>query len=192
MNRIVADFAPSGDVADMATWRPVLEGLRRVLETNRGDVTLTPASCMAAWEEQLGRLLAAGDRVVVLRDATAARHWDALTARLALRADMIDTAGSVPFALIERLLGDDREGAIRAVVFCSGAAPNRFRSDVSGLRAIIDRCFHDALLLVDSDALPASGGVGMDASAIDLIVAGLPGSESGFALVGTGPRARAA
>jgi alanine-glyoxylate transaminase/serine-glyoxylate transaminase/serine-pyruvate transaminase len=65
--------------------RRVLDGMKRIVKTESGEVVIYPASGTGAWEAALVNTLSPGDRVLMVETGHFAMLWQRLAARIGLR-----------------------------------------------------------------------------------------------------------
>ncbi len=153
---------------------PVLEGLKPVFGTRHARIALLPGSGTAAWEAAITNTLSPGDKVLMARHGQFSMLWAQMAQSLGLRVEAIDVAWGAPCPVreIERRLGADRHGEIKAVFVTHNETATGVTSDVAGVRHAIDTCFHDAMLFVDGVSSIGSLRFEMDAWGVDMAVAG--------------------
>ena len=153
---------------------PVLEGLMPVFGTREARIALFPGSGTAAWEAAIINTLSPGDKVLIARHGQFSTLWAQMAQALGLRVEAIDVAWGAPCPVreIERRLGADRHGEIKAVFVTHNETSTGVTSDVDGVRHAIDISFHDALLFVDGVSSIGSIRFEMDKWGVDLAVAG--------------------
>jgi len=153
---------------------PVLEGLMPILGTRDARIALFPGSGTAAWEAAIANTLSPGDKVLIARHGQFSTLWAQMAQALGLRVEAIDVAWGAPCPVreIERRLGADRHGEIKAVFVTHNETSTGVTSDVDGVRHAIDISFHDALLFVDGVSSIGSMRFEMDKWGVDLAVAG--------------------
>lgn len=153
---------------------PVLEGLKPVFGTKQARIALLPGSGTAAWEAAITNTLSPGDKVLMARHGQFSTLWAQMAQALGLRVEAIDVAWGAPCPVreIERRLGADRHGEIKAVFVTHNETATGVTSDVAGVRHALDTCFHDALLFVDGVSSVGSIRFEMDKWGVDMAVAG--------------------
>ena len=161
--------------------RRALEGMKRIVRTQAGEVVIYPASGTGAWEAALVNTLSPGDRVLMFETGHFAWLWARLARRLGLQPQVIESdwrRGAEPDA-IEDALRVDRGHGIRAVCVVQNETSTGCASQVPEIRAAIDAAGHPALLMVDPISSLASIDMRMDEWGVDVIVAG---SQKGLML----------
>jgi alanine-glyoxylate transaminase/serine-glyoxylate transaminase/serine-pyruvate transaminase len=107
----------------------------------------------------------------------------------------VEWGKGVPVEEYERILKEDKEHKIKAVLACQNETATGVTSDIAGVRRALDNAKHPALLFVDGVSSVASIDFRMDEWGVDVVVSG---SQKGFmlptglAIVGVSPRALAA
>jgi alanine-glyoxylate transaminase / serine-glyoxylate transaminase / serine-pyruvate transaminase len=134
-----------------ALLQPVLAGLKPVFGTREAQIALFPGSGTAAWEAAITNTLNAGDKVLMARHGQFSALWADMAQAMGLQVEIIDVAWGAPCPVreVERRLGADRHGEIRAVFVTHNETATGVTSDVGAVRHALDACFHDALLFVD-------------------------------------------
>jgi alanine-glyoxylate transaminase/serine-glyoxylate transaminase/serine-pyruvate transaminase len=158
-----------------------LEGMKRIVKTEEGQVVIYPASGTGAWEAALVNTLSPGDRVLMFETGHFAWLWARLATRLGLEPQVIDSdwrRGADPDA-IETALREDSGHAIKAVCVVQNETSTGCATQVREIRRAIDAAGHPALLMVDTISSLASIEMRMDEWGVDVIVAG---SQKGLML----------
>ena len=177
--------------------RPCLDGVRRVMKSERAAVFVLPATGTGGWEAAITNTLSPGDRVLAACNGMFSRRWIDLCERHGLRVDVIDVpwGEGIPAARVEEALAADRGHEVRAVLATHNETATGVRSDIAAVRAALDAAGHPALLLVDGVSSIASMDFRFDEWGVDVAVTG---SQKGFmlppglAILGVSERARAA
>ena len=161
----------------------LLEDLKRIFDTERGEVFVFPSSGTGAWEATLLNTLCHGDRVLAASFGTFSGLWIDMCQRLGLKVDAIDVEWGlgVPLGRYREALEADAEHAIRAVLVCHNETATGVTSNVAAVRAILDDLSHPALLFVDGVSSIASIDFRMDEWGVDCAVTG---SQKGLMLPG--------
>ena len=161
--------------------KPLFEGVKRVFRMEKGQMFLFPSSGTGAWEAAITNTLNPGDKVLMSRFGQFSHLWVDMATRLGLDVEVVDVAwgAGVPLAEYERILSADKKGEIKAVFATHNETATGVTSDIQGVRAVLDACFHDALLFVDGVSSIGSLDFRMDEWGVDLAVSG---SQKGFML----------
>jgi alanine-glyoxylate transaminase/serine-glyoxylate transaminase/serine-pyruvate transaminase len=178
-------------------FRPAVEGVRRVLKMDAGEVILLPSTGTGGWEAAIGNTLSPGDRVLAARFGMFSHRWIDLCQRHGLEVEIIETpwGEGAPLAAIEDALRADRGQRIRAVLATHNETATGVRSDIAGIRRALDAAGHPAMLFVDGVSSIGSMPFEMAEWGVDVAVAG---SQKGFmlpaglAILGVSPKALAA
>jgi alanine-glyoxylate transaminase/serine-glyoxylate transaminase/serine-pyruvate transaminase len=178
-------------------YRPAVEGVARVLGTQRGEVLLFPATGTGGWEAAVTNTLSPGDRVLAARHGMFSHRWIDLCRRHGLEVQVIEApwGEGAPLAAMEAALRADTGRTIKAVLATHNETATGVLSDIAGLRRAMDAAGHPALLFVDGVSSIASTAFEMDAWGVDIAVTG---SQKGFmlpaglAILGISPKALAA
>ena len=158
-----------------------LEGMKRIVKTEAGQVVIYPSSGTGAWEAALVNTLSHGDRVMMFETGHFAWLWDKLARRLGLAPRVIgsDWRRAADPDAIEAALRADSTHEIKAVCVVQNETSTGCASRIDEIRAAIDAAGHPALLMVDTISSLASIDMRMDAWGVDVIVAG---SQKGLML----------
>ncbi|PZX46095.1 alanine-glyoxylate transaminase/serine-glyoxylate transaminase/serine-pyruvate transaminase [Roseinatronobacter thiooxidans] len=180
-----------------ALLQPVLAGLKPVFGTREAQIALLPGSGTAAWEAAITNTLNAGDKVLMARHGQFSALWADMAQAMGLQVEIIDVAWGAPCPVreVERRLGADRHGEIRAVFVTHNETATGVTSDVGAVRHALDACFHDALLFVDGVSSIGSIPFEMDQWGVDMAVAGSQKGlmcPAGLGILAASPRALAA
>ena len=159
----------------------LLADLKRVFRTTTGQAFIFPASGTGAWEAALSNTLSPGDRVLAPRFGQFCHLWIELAKRLGLRVDVLDVdwGEGAPLDRIEDALKADRDREIKGVLIVHNETATGVRSDVAGVRRVMDGIGHPAFLYVDGVSSIASMDFRMDDWKVDVAVTG---SQKGFML----------
>jgi alanine-glyoxylate transaminase/serine-glyoxylate transaminase/serine-pyruvate transaminase len=155
--------------------------LKRVFKTRSGHVFIFPSSGTGAWEATLQNTLSPGDKVLASSFGTFSYLWIEMCRRLGLKveAQEVEWGQGVSLERYRSALEADSERAIRAVLVCHNETATGVRSDVAGVRRLLDELEHPALLLVDGVSSIASMDFRMAEWGVDCAVAG---SQKGLML----------
>jgi alanine-glyoxylate transaminase/serine-glyoxylate transaminase/serine-pyruvate transaminase len=176
------------------TFRPVLEGTKKVFGTTAGTVITFPASGTGGWEAAICNTLSPGDKVLVARYGMFSHRWIDLCQRHGLDVQIIECpwGSGAPADKFEAVLSEDKAKEIKAVLVTHNETATGVKSDVAAVRAALDAAGHPALLFVDAVSSLASMPFEMDAWGVDIAVSG---SQKGFmlatgmAILGVSPKA---
>lgn len=160
---------------------PALEGVKKVLKTDEGEIILFPASGTGAWEAAISNTLSPGDTILASRHGMFSHRWIDLCQRHHLDVRIIeqDWGKGAPVEAIEQALRDDKEHKIKAVLATHNETATGVRSDIAGVRKAIDAAGHPALFFVDGVSSIASMDYRMDEWGVDISITG---SQKGFML----------
>ncbi|MDH3521398.1 MAG: aminotransferase class V-fold PLP-dependent enzyme, partial [Myxococcales bacterium] len=168
--------------------------LKKVYQTETGQVFVFPSSGTGAWEATLLNTLSPGDKVLASSFGTFSYLWVDMCQRLGLKVEGLDVewGQGVPLDRYAAALEADTKREIRAVLVCHNETATGVTSDVAGVRKILDDLDHPALLFVDGVSSIASIDFRMDAWGVDCAVTGsqkglmLP---AGLGIVAVSPKA---
>lgn len=151
-----------------------LAGLRRVFQTERGHVVLYPGSGTGAWEATVVNTLSPGDRVLACVNGFFATGFARTAAAFGAEVERLEVpyGEPVPVERLEARLAADAAHELRAVLVVHNETSTGVTSDVSAVRAAMDRARHPALLLVDTVSSLASIDFRMDAWGVDVALTG--------------------
>ena len=160
---------------------PLCADIRSVFGTEQGDIALFTGSGTTGWDIAMGNLLAPGERVLAASQGMFSQRWIDLARRMGLDVEVVEVewGEGLPLEAFESILAADTQHAIRAVLAVHNETATGVTSDIGQLRAVLDDCGHEALLMVDGVSSVASLPFEMDAWGVDLAVAG---SQKGFML----------
>jgi alanine-glyoxylate transaminase/serine-glyoxylate transaminase/serine-pyruvate transaminase len=178
-------------------FRPAVEGVRRVLKMDAGEVIILPSTGTGGWEAAISNTLSPGDTVLAARFGMFSHRWIDMCQRHGLNVIVIETpwGEGAPLAAIEDALRADKAKAIRAVLATHNETATGVKSDIAGLRKAMDAAEHPAMLFVDGVSSIGSMPFEMTDWGVDIAVAG---SQKGFmlpaglAILGVSPKAIAA
>ncbi len=158
-----------------------LEGMKRIVKTEAGQVVIYPASGTGAWEAALVNTCSPGDKLVMFETGHFAWLWDKLARRIGLEPQVIgsDWRRAADPDAIEAALRADSAHEIKAVCVVQNETSTGCTTHVDEVRAAIDAAGHPALLMVDTISSLASIDMRMDEWGVDVIVAG---SQKGLML----------
>ncbi len=164
-----------------ALGKRALDGMKRMVKTQAGQVVIYPASGTGAWEAALVNTLSPGDKVVMFETGHFAWLWDKLARRLRLEPQVIgsDWRRAADPDAIEAALREDSAHEIMAVCVVQNETSTGCATRIDEVRAAIDAAGHPALLMVDTISSLASIDMRMDEWGVDVIVAG---SQKGLML----------
>jgi alanine-glyoxylate transaminase/serine-glyoxylate transaminase/serine-pyruvate transaminase len=176
-------------------FKPAIEGVRRVLKMDQGEVILLPSTGTGGWEAAVTNTLSPGDTVLAARFGMFSHRWIDLCKRHGLNVQIIETpwGQGAPLAAIEAALKAD--SSIKAVLATHNETATGVKSDIAGIRRAMDAAGHGAMLMVDGVSSIASMPFDFAGWGVDIAVAG---SQKGFmlpaglAILGISPKAIAA
>jgi alanine-glyoxylate transaminase/serine-glyoxylate transaminase/serine-pyruvate transaminase len=178
-------------------FKPAVEGVRRVLKMDAGEVILLPSTGTGGWEAAISNTLSPGDTVLAARFGMFSHRWIDLCQRHGLKVQIIETpwGEGAPLAAIEAALQADKAGTIKAVLATHNETATGVKSDISGIRRAMDAAGHGAMFFVDGVSSIGSMPFEFTGWGVDIAVAG---SQKGFmlpaglAILGVSPKAIAA
>lgn len=178
-------------------FKPAVEGVRRVLKMDQGEIIVIPSTGTGGWEAAISNTLSPGDTVLAARFGMFSHRWIDLCQRHKLDVEIIETpwGEGAPLAAIEKALKADKGQLIKAVLATHNETATGVKSDIAGIRRALDAAGHPAMLLVDGVSSIASMPFDFAGWGVDIAVAG---SQKGFmlpaglAILGISPKAIAA
>ena len=176
---------------------PLLNDLKKVFNTEIGQVLIFSATGTGGWEGAISNTLSAGDKVLIARYGMFSQRWIDLCQRFGLDVEVIECewGTGAPVDEFARRLNADQQGDIKAVLVTHNETATAVKSDVHGVRQAIDNANHSALLMVDAVSSLASMDFQMDAWGVDIAITGAQKGfmlNTGLAIVGVSPKAMAA
>lgn len=175
-------------------FRPAVEGVRRVLRMEEGEIIVIPSTGTGGWEAAISNTLSPGDTVLAARFGMFSHRWIDLCQRHKLDVEIIETpwGEGAPLAALARVLRADKTGHIKAVLATHNETATGVKSDIAGIRAVLDAAAHPAMLFVDGVSSIGSMPFDFAGWGVDIAVAG---SQKGFmlpaglAILGLSPKA---
>ena len=150
----------------------VIPDLKTVAMTDH-NVAIYIGNGHAAWEAALANVIAPGDTVLVLATGRFGFGWADIAEGLGAKVETIDFGqqSSIDLARAEEALAADTAGRIKAVLAVHVDTSTSVKSDIAGLRQVLDRVGHPALLMADCIASLGCDRFEMDAWGVDVMVA---------------------
>ncbi len=126
----------------------------------------------AAWEAALANVLSRGDLVLVLATGRFCLGWGTMAQGLGVQVEVMDFGwqDDIDLARVAERLEADGHGLIKAVLAVHVDTSTSVRNDIAGLRALLDRVGHPALLMADCIASLGCDRFEMDAWGVDVMV----------------------
>ena len=177
MNQATIDHR-GPDFAEMAL--RIQELLKPVFGTE-SPVVILPSSGSGAWEAALVNTLSPGDHVLTFETGHFASLWSRMAEKLGLIVEQVagDWRHGIDPAVVQERLSADKSTVIKAVMAVHNETSTGATSDISAIRAAMDRAHHPALLMVDTISSLASMEYRHDAWRVDVTVGG---SQKGLML----------
>lgn len=146
--------------------------LRRVAGTV-GHVAMYIGNGHAGWEAANANMFSRGEKALVLATGQFGISWANSARAMGIDVEVLDFGKSTPadFAQVEAVLRADREHKIKAVLTTQVDTASSIRTDIAGLRRVIDAAGHPALLAVDCIASLGCDEFRMDDWGVDVMVA---------------------
>ena len=162
-------------------FKPLLEDLKKVFNTETGHTFIFPATGTAGWEIALTNTLSPGDKVLIYRFGQFSHLWAAMAKRLDFEVIVIERpwGEGIPLDDLEARLKEDGKHEIKAILATHNETATGVTSDIGGVRKAMDAAGHPALLFVDGVSSIASIDFRMDEWGVD---GAISGSQKGFML----------
>ena len=159
----------AGELVDMMV--PLMADLRRVARTKH-HVAMYIGNGHAVWEASLSNVIAPGDTVLVPATGRFGTGWGEMADALGADVQVIDFGKSAPMDMtrVAEALNADRAHRIKAVMGVHVDTSTSIRSDIAGLRKVLDETDHPALLMADCIASLGCDVFEMDAWGVDIMV----------------------
>ena len=175
-------------------YKPVLQGVKRILRTESAETIIFPSTGTGAWEAAVTNTLSPGDKVLAGRYGMFSHRWIDLCQRHGLDVEIVEApwGAGAPVEAFERILKADRTHSIKALLVCHNETATGVKSDIAAVRRAIDAANHPAMLFVDGVSSIASMDFRMDEWGVDIAITG---SQKGFmlpaglAILGVSPKA---
>ncbi len=161
----------TGELIEMT--HSLIPDLKAVART-KGHLAMYIGNGHAAWEASLVNVLNPGDRVLVPATGQFSHGWAEMARRVGVDCDVIDHGRRSPIDLdqVEAALRADKEHKLKAILAVQVDTATSAKSDVAGLRKVLDAVGHPALLMVDAIACLGCDEMQMDDWGVDILVAG--------------------
>ena len=161
--------------------KPLLEDLKKIFKTKKGQCFIFPATGTAGWEIALANTLSPGDKILTSRFGQFSHLWFDLATRIGLDVELIEVpwGEGVPVMEFKKRLRADKKHKIKAIVACHNETATGVTSDIAALGKAKKELKHPALLMVDGVSSVASIDFRMDEWGVDVAVSG---SQKGFML----------
>ena len=119
---------------------PLFADLKKVFQTELGQVFLFPGSGTGGWEAGLTNTLSPGDRVLAARIGQFSHLWIDMCRRIGLDVVEVDCewGEGVPVERFAEILAEDKAHQIKAVLVTQNETATGVTSDVPGVRAALD------------------------------------------------------
>ncbi|HEY4164583.1 MAG TPA: aminotransferase class V-fold PLP-dependent enzyme, partial [Dongiaceae bacterium] len=143
---------------------PLFRDLKRIFQSQTGQVFLFPASGTGGWEASITNTLSPGDKVLAARFGQFSHLWIDLSQRHGLEVEIVDVdwGEGAPVEIYAEKLKADRDHRIKAVLACHNETATGVTSDIAGVRKALNDAKHPALLFVDGVSSIASIDFRMD------------------------------
>lgn len=158
----------------------ILERAKLVFQAS-DPVLMFPASGTGAWEAAIVNTLSPGDKVLAFETGQFATAWRNVAERLGIEVEWVegDWRHGIDPSDVEAKLGEDTDGAIKAVFVLHNETSTGITNGVAAVRRAIDAAGHSALLMVDGISSVGSIEFCHDEWGADVSICG---SQKGFML----------
>ena len=145
----------------------------RDLAGTTGDVAAYITNGHGVWEAANTNLFSRGDKALVLATGVFGLGWAESATALGIEVELLDfgKSNTADMGRVEAALRADKAGRIKAVLCTHVDTATSVKTDVAGLRAVVDLVGHGALLAVDCVASLGCDEFRMDAWGVDVVVA---------------------
>jgi alanine-glyoxylate transaminase / serine-glyoxylate transaminase / serine-pyruvate transaminase len=160
---------------------PLLQDLKKIFRTEHGQAFIFPATGTAGWEIALTNCLNPGDKVLIYRFGQFGHLWAEMARRLGFDVEIhqVEWGKGIPLDHLEARLQEDSQHEIKAFLATHNETATGVTSDIGGVRKVMDKAKHPALLFVDGVSSIASIDFRMDEWGVD---GAISGSQKGFML----------
>jgi alanine-glyoxylate transaminase/serine-glyoxylate transaminase/serine-pyruvate transaminase len=154
--------------------------LKRVALTG-GEVAMYIGNGHAAWEASLANVAGEGESVLVACTGRFGHGWAEMARGLGIETEIVDFGKRSPIDLdrVEEALAADTTHRLKALLAVHVDTSSSVRNDIKGLREVLDRVGHPALLMADCVASLGCDRFEMDAWGVDVMITG---SQKGLML----------
>ncbi|PRY25542.1 alanine-glyoxylate transaminase/serine-glyoxylate transaminase/serine-pyruvate transaminase [Aliiruegeria haliotis] len=151
----------------------IIPDLKRVAMTS-GDVAIYICNGHGAWEAALSNVFSRGDSALALATGHFAHGWANVAEQLGIAVERLDFGrrAAIDLDKVEAALRADVDHRLKAVMCVQVDTATSVRNDIRGLRAVLDRVGHPALLMVDCIACLGVDELRMDDWGVDVMVTG--------------------
>ncbi|HQX61566.1 MAG TPA: aminotransferase class V-fold PLP-dependent enzyme, partial [Burkholderiaceae bacterium] len=148
------------------------DGLRRLVQTDAGEVFIYATNGHGAWEAVIANLLSPGQRVLVPGTGHFSDSWALQCTAMGIEALRTPWIEGLPIdpAAIEQVLREDTAHDIVAVFAVHTDTASGVSSDMAALRRAIDNAAHPALLVIDVVASLGAAPFAMDALGANVVL----------------------
>ncbi len=148
------------------------DGLRRLVQTDAGEVFIYATNGHGAWEAVIANLLSPGQRVLVPGTGHFSDSWALQCTAMGIEALRTPWIEGLPIdpAVIEQVLREDTAHDIVAVFAVHTDTASGVSSDIAALRRAIDNAAHPALLVIDVVASLGAAPFAMDALGANVVL----------------------
>ena len=152
----------------------IIEGLRVVFQTERGQLVVYPGSGTGGWEATIVNTLSPGERVLGCVNGHFSNLFCRTAAAHGIEVDRLEVpyGTGVPADPIAERLDADPTHQLRAVLVVHNETSTGVTSHVGRIRQALDRTRHPALLLVDVVSSLASIDFRFDEWGVDVALTG--------------------
>jgi len=171
-----------------------LDGLKGIVQTERGQILLFPGSGTGAWEAAIVNTLSPGDRALACVNGHFSTGFAKVAAAYGIELERLEVpyGAGIPADQVAARLAADGARQIRALLVVHNETSTGVTSNIAAIRKAMDAARHPALLLVDTVSSLASIDFRMDEWGVDVTLTGpqkglmLP---PGMAILAASPKA---
>lgn len=148
------------------------DGLRKLVQTETGEVFIYATNGHGAWEAVIANLLSPGQRVLVPGTGHFSDSWALQCTAMGIEVLRTPWIEGLPIdpAVIEQALREDKAHDIVAVFAVHTDTASGVSSDMAALRRAIDNVGHPALLVIDVVASLGAAPFSMDALGANVVL----------------------
>ncbi|SDI34835.1 pyridoxal-phosphate-dependent aminotransferase family protein [Aliiruegeria lutimaris] len=149
----------------------IIPDLKQVAQTS-GQVAVYICNGHGAWEAATTNLFSRGDRVLGLCTGRFTHGWADMVAPFGLQVERLDFGrrAAIDLDAVEAALAADTGHDIKAIWAVHVDTATSVRNDIPGLRKLLDRLGHPALLVIDAVASLGVDEFRMDEWGVDVTI----------------------
>jgi alanine-glyoxylate transaminase/serine-glyoxylate transaminase/serine-pyruvate transaminase len=154
--------------------KEILQGLKGVFQTSRGEIFLFPGSGTGAWESCIVNTLSPGDRVLGCVNGHFSGRFCETASAHGVQVETLEVSYGlgVPADQVEERLRADKRHEVKALLVLHNETSTGVTSNIAAIRPAINRVGHPALLFVDVVSSLASIDFRFDEWEVDVAITG--------------------